>query len=69
MPYPGLYLIQYLNSKSPNYHYPEVASYLMANPVTKSVYIHTAPIYLSLVIIAIVPKNVSVIISDTYPEK
>lgn len=69
MPYPGLYLIQDLNSKTPNYHYPEVASYLMDNPLTKSVYIHKAPIYLSLVIIAIVPKNVSVIISETYPER
>ena len=43
--------------------------YIKANPIKKSVYIHSAPPYLALLVGAASFNNVTVVLSHEYPDK
>jgi hypothetical protein len=69
LPYPQLVLVQDKNLESPTYHYPDLVAYLKEFPASKSIYIHSAPVYSVLLAGAASPDSVSIIVSESYSEK
>ena len=60
-------LAQELNASFPARHYEEIAMYIKEYPINSSIYIHSAPLYLTLLLGALTPNTVSIVISETNP--
>lgn len=63
LPYSKLTLLQELNASFPAQHYQEMAMYIKEHPINSSIYVHSAPLYLILLLGAFTPNPVNIVIS------
>ena len=70
LPYPKLnFLMKPSNKHKSSYHFNEAVLFFNTTKVSKSIYIHSAPEELVLLIGAITEDRVKIILSEEYPEK